>query len=211
MKTVFKIWWSIDSPDLLIPLFGLPSSVKLEEGVSIKCRFPEHAVIGIVRRNKRFLITPKYKSFALLETKIVNNKGDFRGNRQEIEIEAQDPDVSEAIIYYQETKESKAQMINLVRGIVGFNQIVIGENGIAEASPDLSGLTIKARLPIIYKDALEETNEFFTTASSHLVGLWEDNTIRYLGLYRGQLKSNNTRSLEIEGWKDKREEILFKI
>lgn len=212
IEKIYKIWYVIDTPDLVIPTFGLPSSTILNiEEKRLKCRFPQHPTIEIVRRNKRFIVTPEYNDFALLECKLSQSSGKFETGKYEIKIKSQDPNQTPAIAYYyldkDKTKTEGIQIRNQIDAGKN-NQIVIKENGEIEISDNLIGKTIKCRCPVIYLGATQETSESFSTISAHIVGKWKDGGVKYLELKSGKLDNDESKYLILKEWIKMREEYL---
>lgn len=212
MLKVCRVWVKESGGELYVPPdLVLPSSVKLD-GEKLEIKFSKHPMISVLSRHKRWQVSPEYKDYAVLETRISGDSGQlsFPGNASKYDIKI--PKSDDAIAYYFPQTESKTPLtIEVVDKITSHSQIVFFEGEKIQSSANLSGQTIKVRTPIIYLQATQELQEKIEMLDAHIIfkeGSSQDRRWKYLELRKCQFEPLFGNKVKLINWQDSYEERL---
>lgn len=212
MLKVCRAWVKESGGELYVPPdLVLPSSVKLDEE-KLEIKFAKHPLISALCRHKKWQVSPEYKDYAVLESRVSGDSGQlsFSGNASKYDIKIPKPD--DAIAYYFPQSDNKNPLtVEVVDKITSHSQIVVFDGGRILSSPNLSGQTIKVRTPVIYLQATQELQERIDRLDAHLIfkeGDSQGRRWKYLELRQCEFEPLFGNKIKLVNWQNSWEEML---
>ena len=212
MLKACRAWVRESGGELYVPPdLVLPSSIKLDSE-KLEIKFAKHPLISALCRHKKWEVIPEYRDYAVLEARVLGDGGQLSlpGNASKYDIKIPKPD--DAIAYYFPQSDNKnALTVEVVEKITSHSQIIVFEGGRVLSSPNLSGQTIKVRIPIIYQQATQELVEGIDKLDAHIVfkeGNPQDRRWKYLELRRCEFEPLFGNKIKFVNWQDSLEERL---
>jgi hypothetical protein len=183
-------------------------------------KFPRHPAALILCRGKKWKVSNEFTRFEVMESYIENSKGSLKlRGKNNYAIEIGEGIIGETACYYfmnndkinKSDKSNKnvatLELLNSESVINNNNQIIVRENGIIEASPNLNGKTINVYHKVTYKNATEQINEDLNKINCNLINL-ENNLMVYKQLINCSFNSISDTSIRIFNWNDEIEKEI---
>lgn len=180
-KSLLRAWCEIEgSPRLPINGYARMNSLRIK-GDILTIELPSCPEASALLQGVKYKAGPSF--IGNFECRLSGTTGVLKtasGSRG-YSIDENDLKTCSFMAYYLPSADAKeAVTVDVVAAITGSNQIVIRSGGRIETSRNLIGNTIKVQ--VRYPETVMLSDEKVESLYVHMVGVWEDDSLRYAGV-----------------------------
>lgn len=191
--SLWRAWIEIEgTPSLLVNTIANPKSIRVGQS-TIRMELRQCPELGAIMQGMKFATQEGTQYVGSFECHLNSTSGTLKaiaGGRS-CTIDENDIETAEFSAYYlPDPEKTNAVTLTVLRGgkVSGADEVAIAPGGRITASSNLIGKTIKMR--VVYPQIIVQTDEAIDTVNAHVVGLWEDGTIKYAGVTGCRMNSN---------------------
>ena len=210
IKKVYRAWVEVEGQ--AISAYAMPYSVKVTDSVAqLTFKINNNcAELSAIALGKQYRVDYDAQTVEMLEAKSKSRSGLLKNSTGEANFQIVEEELSSAIAYYlTDSNEKSGEGVGLDivphrDDVTEDDQIAINSQGRIYIASNVKDKVVKVRATVIYPRVVVVLPELLNEVRSHLVCLWGDGSIKYVGV-RGEVQTggiispkNQMRTVKID-------------
>ncbi|MBN3946430.1 MAG: hypothetical protein HWQ38_08030 [Nostoc sp. NMS7] len=199
IKKIYRAWIEVKGES--ISAYAIPNLVKVpDEEVHLRFKLNEKCgELNAIALGKDFRIDYDSSSIEMLEAKPKSRYGRLKNSQGETDFQIVEEGLSDAIAYYLTDSHEKAgegvglEVMPQRDDVTEDDQIAINSEGRIYVSGNVKDKVVKVRTTVVYPRVVVVLPELLVEVRSHLVCLWGDGSIKYVGV-KGEIQTGGVIS-----------------